>query len=92
MKMIAAAVALATLIAWPTVGDAASKKKKAQVRPAVHRTVVAPLAQSGFVAARRPHSPNPQWDVYRDNGEYAGSDPDPHVRAMLQRDDPNADP
>jgi hypothetical protein len=91
MKMIAAVVALATLVAWPAVGDAASKKKKAQARPAVHRTVVAPRAPSGFVAGR-PRSSNPQWDVYRDSGEYAGTDPDPRIRAMLRRDDPNADP
>ena len=91
MKTIAAAVALATLIAWPTVGDAASKKKKAHARPTVHRTVVQPRLQSGFVAGHM-RSSTPQWDVYRDNGEYAGTDPDPHVRAMLRRDDPNADP
>jgi hypothetical protein len=91
MKMIAAVVALAALIAWPSVGDAASKKKKAQARTTVHRTVVTPRVQSGFVAGHL-RSPNPQWDVYRDNGEYAGTDPDPHVRAMLRRDDPNADP
>jgi hypothetical protein len=91
MKMIAAAVALATLIAWPSVGDAASKKKKVHARPTVHRAVVAPRVQSGFVTGRV-RSSNPQWDVYRDNGEYAGTDPDPRVRLMLRRDDPNADP
>jgi hypothetical protein len=91
MKTIAAVVALATLIAWPTVGDAASKKKNAQARPAAHRTVIAPRVRSGFVAGPV-RSSNPRWDVYRDNGEYAGTDPDPHVRAMLRRDDPNADP
>jgi hypothetical protein len=91
MRMIAVVVAFATLMAWPTVGDAASKKKKAHARPTVHRTVVAPRVRSGFVAGHM-RSSNPQWDVYRDNGEYAGTDPDPHVRAMLRRDDPSADP
>jgi hypothetical protein len=91
MNKTAALVALAALIAWPTVGDAATKKKKAHARPAAHRTVVAPRP-SATVGVGRYHSPNPQWDVYRDNGEYAGSDPDPHVRLMLRRDDPNADP
>ena len=42
MKKTAALVALAALIAWPTVGDAATKKKKAHARPAAHRTAVAP--------------------------------------------------
>ena len=88
----AALVALAALIAWPIVGDAATKKKKARAHdPATHRTVVAPRPPA-VVGDGRYHSPNPQWDVYRDNGEYAGSDPDPLVRLMLRRDDPNADP
>ena len=91
MKTTAALVALAALIAWPIVGDAASKKKKAHARPATHRTAVAPRPPA-VVGDGRYHSPNPQWDVYRDNGEYAGTDPDPRVRLMLRRDDPNADP
>jgi hypothetical protein len=92
MKKTAALVALAALIAWPIVGDAATKKKKARAHhPATHRTVVAPRPPA-VVGDGRYHSPNPQWDVYRDNGEYAGSDPDPLVRLMLRRDDPNADP
>jgi len=91
MNKTAALVALAALIAWPTVGDAATKKKNAHARPAAHRTVVAPRP-SASVGVGRFRSGNPQWDVYRDNGEYAGTDPDPHVRLMLRRDDPNADP
>ena len=87
MKMIAAAVAFATLIAWPTLGDAASKKKKAHARPAVHRTVVQPRVQPGFVAGHM-HSSTPQWDVFWTNGGYSGTDPDPHIRMMLQLDDP----
>jgi hypothetical protein len=35
---------------------------------------------------RRPHSPNPRWDVYRVNGRYVGTDPDPNVRLMLRKD------
>jgi hypothetical protein len=91
MNKTAALVALAALTAWPTVGDAATKKKNAHARPAAHRTVVAPRP-SASVGVGRFRSGNPQWDVYRDNGEYAGTDPDPHVRLMLRRDDPNADP
>jgi hypothetical protein len=91
MNKTAALVALAALIAWPAVGDAATKKKKTHARPAAHRTAVAPRP-SATVGVGRYRSANPQWDVYRDNGEYAGTDPDPRVRLMLRRDDPNADP
>jgi hypothetical protein len=33
---------------------------------------------------RQPHSSNPSNDVYV-NGQYVGSDPDPNIRAQLQR-------
>jgi hypothetical protein len=85
MKIIASVVALATLIALPTVSDAASKKSKARHAHATRHTVVVPSRQRGY-ETRRAHSSNPQWDVYR-NSEYVGSDPDPNVRNMLQRDD-----
>ena len=69
MKMFAFA-ALAALIASPTVGEAASKKSKARAAPS---------------EARRAHSPNAGWDVYRSNG-YVGSDPDPpHTRHAAAR-------
>ena len=89
MKIIALA-ALAALIAWPTVGEAASKKSKARAAPSAQRTFVQTRA-SAVYEARRAHSPNAGWDVYRSNG-YVGSDPDPHIRAMLQRDDTFNDP
>jgi hypothetical protein len=40
---------------------------------------------SGALAQKR-HSTNPQHDVYDITGKYVGSDPDPTVRFMLQRD------
>lgn len=40
---------------------------------------------------RRAHSSNPRWDVYRTDGGYAGSDPDPQIRMNLFRDDPHTD-
>jgi hypothetical protein len=86
MKMIAAAVAFATLMAWPTIGDAASKKSKARVATP-QKTFVQPRGQTGY-DARRSRSPNPQWDVYWTNGGYSGTDPDPRIRMMLQLDDP----
>jgi len=89
MKMIVVA-ALAALIAWPTAGEAASKKSKARAGTTAKQTFVQPRGRSGS-EARRPHSPNSAWDVYRSTG-YVGSDPDPHIRAMLQRDDTFNDP
>jgi hypothetical protein len=39
---------------------------------------------SGALAQKR--STNPQHDVFSITGKYLGSDPDPNVRFMLQRD------
>jgi hypothetical protein len=89
MKIVALA-ALAVLIALPTLGEAASKKSKAHAVPSTPRAFVQPRA-SALYDARRAHSPDAGWDVYRSNG-YVGSDPDPHIRAMLQRDDTFNDP
>jgi hypothetical protein len=33
---------------------------------------------------RQQHSTNPAYDVYK-NGRYLGSDPDPNIRASMQR-------
>jgi hypothetical protein len=33
---------------------------------------------------RQQHSVNPSYDVYK-NGQYLGSDPDPNIRALMQR-------
>ena len=41
---------------------------------------------SSVLAAPRIHSTNPAFDVYDTRGWYLGSDPDPTVRAMIQRD------
>jgi hypothetical protein len=37
------------------------------------------------------YSTNPAHDVFDTNGNYVGSDPDPHVRAMLAHDRLGAD-
>ena len=80
-------LALATLIAAPSVGEAAGKKKTVRHKPA---PVVEQWRAPSYVYApyRRPRSPNPAWDVYFTDGTYAGSDPDPIIRLMLQKDDP----
>jgi hypothetical protein len=40
-----------------------------------------------YVTQQRQHSPNPAYDVYV-GGQYVGSDPDPNIRAQLQRRQP----
>ena len=87
MKQSFAIAALAALIAWPATGEAAGKKKTLRHKA----SPVATKARAHYYAYgpgyRRPHSPNPAWDVYWNDGVYAGSDPDPLIRDMLRRDD-----
>ena len=40
---------------------------------------------SGALAQTKKYT-NPSHDVYSTSGKYLGSDPDPSVRSMLQRD------
>jgi len=40
---------------------------------------------TGALAQKR-YSTNPQHDVFDTSGKYLGSDPDPTIRFMLQRD------
>jgi hypothetical protein len=42
-------------------------------------------AASGALAQKK-YSTNPQHDVFSITGKYLGSDPDPTVRFMIQRD------
>jgi len=42
------------------------------------------LAQTARQQPRQQHSVNPSYDVYK-NGQYLGSDPDPNIRALMQR-------
>jgi hypothetical protein len=80
MKMIVSAVALAVLLAVPTVGEAATKKrvkKVAQPRPVAVETYA---RQS---AVRRSGKP---CAAYSRAWGCLGWDPDPHVRSMIQMD------
>jgi hypothetical protein len=56
---------------------------------AVIATVIAApaLAQRAPQRQQPQHSSNPAYDVYVD-GRYVGSDPDPNIRAQLQRRQP----
>ena len=54
------------------------------------KTIVAVVLLVGtastVLAAPKNYSTNPAHDVYDIRGKYVGSDPDAHVRFMLQRD------
>jgi hypothetical protein len=83
MKTFAALVIMSIALGAP--GAIVAKTKKVPVQP---RTLHAPVHAAGLDARliRRPHSPNPQWDVYLPDGRYVGRDPDPNVRLMLRKD------
>ena len=78
MKSIVTIVALATLIASPAL--AAQKKHSRNANQEAY-------AQAQQWQTQR-HSTNPRFDVYQ-NGQYAGSDPDPMIRFQLQREENN---
>ena len=87
--MKAFAGGLALLIAMAALEPALAWTRKVPVHPKAHSRVlqVPPQLPGPRTALIRPaHSPNPAWDVYRMNGEYVGSDPDPNVRLMLRKD------
>jgi hypothetical protein len=82
MKTILAVLALSAVIAAPAFGQGKSK----QERDRAERAAVNP--KGSFQQTRPARSPNPRWDVYRPNGDYAGTDPDPSIRFKLYFDDP----
>ena len=53
------------------------------VAAAVIATVITSPALAQRVPQQPQHSFNPAYDVYV-NGQYAGSDPDPNIRAQLK--------
>jgi ABC-type nitrate/sulfonate/bicarbonate transport system substrate-binding protein len=73
-------LALAVLIASPAL--AAPKKHSRNVK-----------SQEAYAQAQQwqtqRHSTNPRFDVYSGSGQYIGSDPDPMIRQMLQREEDN---
>ena len=86
MKLAVTVLAVAAIFASPASAQNKSKHKRAKAEANTSWQTQELPGQ-----ARRAHSPNSEWDVYRGNGEYAGSDPDPQIRAMLRRDQPNSD-
>jgi hypothetical protein len=70
-------ILLVIIAALASPAFAAAKKHRPHARDA--------YAQARQWQTQRPSS-NPRFDVYGTSGEYIGSDPDPLVRQMLQRE------
>ena len=60
---------------------------KRLVAAVVIATVIASPALAQRAPQPRQHSSNPAYDVYV-GGQYVGSDPDPNIRAQMQRRQP----
>ncbi|MEX0753046.1 MAG: hypothetical protein WD073_08995 [Xanthobacteraceae bacterium] len=80
------AAAMAAAIAWPAYADqkqqaAGKTSSKGKVAQSVDRQ----YGQTPGQAAYSIYVHKPEYDVYV-NGQYAGSDPDPHVRRQLRRE------
>jgi hypothetical protein len=80
MKIIASAVALAVLLALPTVSEAATKKRVKSVKTP---RVVATQPYVRQSAVRRSDKP---CAAYSRAWGCLGWDPDPHVRSMIRMD------
>jgi hypothetical protein len=82
-SIMALAVALAVALAWPSVGEAQSKKKSARGKTTAKHYVQRPakVAKRGS-AQYGGHAPCARQVWYG----CAGWDPDPNVRDMISRD------
>ena len=85
MRILASAIALAVALAWPSVGEAQSKKSTARGKATTKHYVQRPAkvakrsASQGQRSAGRPCAGYLWWGC-------VGWDPDPNVRATLVRD------
>jgi hypothetical protein len=101
MKILASAIAIAVVLAWPTIGEAQSNKKStARNAASKQQTYVAPRARAAFasVPARAARASVParvalvssviavRPCVAHTWWGCVGWDPDPLVRAQLPRD------
>jgi hypothetical protein len=81
MKLLVTGLVIVAAATSPAFAQGKGKKAHAQAQPVA--------TESRAAAAGTTRSAHPDWDVYRMSGGYAGTDPDPQVRGMLQRDNPN---
>ena len=79
MKILVSAMALAIALAWPTVGDAQSKKAKARSATATQQQHVQRHAKVKRTTSARPC-------VARTWHGCLGWDPDPNVRMIIRMD------
>jgi hypothetical protein len=99
LKILIAILAFAVALAMPAFSQSKTKKPDPNAWWQAPNTWQAPAARrqappdswSRSTQTKRPRSPNPAWDVYYNDGRYAGSDPDPSIRTKLFFDDPNSD-
>jgi hypothetical protein len=86
--LIAVSTAIVVTAAATVPADAGKKARAYRPAPTSIRVYgPIPAPAYGVRADGRAHSSNPSYDVYVDN-KYAGSDPDPFIRFMLQADPP----
>jgi hypothetical protein len=78
MKILVSAAALVIALAWPTAGDAQSKKAKARSATTTQQQYV----RHAKVGVRRGEKPC----AARTWAGCQGWDPDPNVRSMIQMD------
>lgn len=78
MKILISAMALAVALAWPSAGEAQSKKSSVRHKAATQQQVQRPKAIANR-GAGQPCAGYAWWGC-------TGWDPDPNVRAMLARD------
>ena len=81
MKVITGvAFAFATLLASPAFAQSANQWD------AYHAYAQSEFGPARGVTTGDRQSPHRSWDVYNTSGRYVGTDPDPNVRQMIQRD------
>ena len=80
MRILVSVMALAVALAWPSVGEAQSKKSTARSKATTQQKVQRPAkAVARRSTGQKQCAGNAWWGC-------TGWDPDPNVRAMLARD------
>ena len=79
MRILASVIALAIALAWPSVGEAQSKKSTARGKATTQQKVQRPAKAVARRGAGQPCAGYAWWGC-------TGWDPDPNIRAMLARD------
>ena len=78
MKILASAIAIAVMLAWPTAGEAQSRKSKAKSAQTTQQKYVPRRAKAVRTAAKP--------CAARTWAGCQGWDPDPNIRSMIRMD------